>query len=288
MKRWLTTLAAVAICSAVLRADVTVVTTTSIEGGMAAMAPDGGANMTSKMTVRVKGMKSRTEMAVGPMAVVTIVDVSNKQIIVLRPDQKTATIVSMGTPAATTTTSTTTTTTTTTTAPPTATASIDASITPTGKSQVIDGVKCDEFLITTTMDMAGVAGAKAPPEAAAMLQGLKMNMKGSLWVAKDVPGAAEFVAYQKAAATSDMAAAAATAAGISMPGMEKMLKAMGRIDGVAYLQEMNMTVEGSGQMAEMMKQMGAMKITTKTNSVTQEPISDDLFKVPEGYTVVKQ
>jgi hypothetical protein len=279
MKRWLTTFVAVALCSAVLRADVTVVTTTSIEGGMAAMAP-GGAPPATKMTVRVKGMKSRTEMAVGPMAVVTIVDVATKQIIILRPDQKTATVTSMVKPA----------TTTTTTEPATTTGSvsIDASITPTGKSQVIDGVKCDEFSFTTTMDMAGLGGAQAPPEAAAVLQGLKMKMTGSLWVAKDMPGAAEFVAYQKAAASSDMAAAAATAAGISMPGMEKMAKAMSSIDGVAYLTEMNMTVEGTGQMAEMMKGMGPMKVTTKTTSMNQDPISDDLFKVPEGYTVVKQ
>lgn len=277
MKRWLTTLAAVAICSAVLRADVTVVQTTSVEGGMAAMAPGGAGTMSTNITVRVKGMKSRTEMAVAQVAVVTIVDVASKQIIILRPDQKTATIVSTVKPA-------------TANSPtsPVGSVAIDATIKPTGKSQVIDGIKCDEFMFTTTMDMAGFGGAQAPPEAAAMLQGMKMNMAGSIWVAKEVPGAAEYVAYQKAAATSDMAAAAATAAGIAMPGMEKMVKAMGSIDGLAYLTEMNMTVEGTGQIAEMMKQMGAMKVTTKTTSVNQAPISDDLFKVPEGYTVVKQ
>ena len=277
MKRWLTTLAAVALCSAVLRADVTVVQTTSVEGGMAAMAPGGAGTMSTKITNRVKGMKSRTEMAVGPMAVVTIVDVDKKEIIILRPDQKTATIVSMVKPATTTSPST-----------PPVSVSLDATIKPTGKSQVIDGIKCDEFVFTTAMDMAGFGGAQAPPEAAAMLQGLTMKMAGSLWVAKEVPGAAEYIAYQKAAATSDMAAAAASAAGISMPGMEKMVKAMGSIDGLAYLTEMDMTVEGTGQIADMMKQMGPMKVTTKTTSVDQGPISDDLFKVPEGYTVVKQ
>lgn len=278
MKRWLTTLAAVALCSAVLRADVTVVQTTSVEGGMAAMAPGGAGTMSTKITNRVKGMKSRTEMAVGPMAVVTIVDVDKKEIIVLRPDQKTATIVSTVKPA----------TTTTSTATPPLSVSLDATIKPTGKSQVIDGIKCDEFVFTTSMDMGGFGGPQAPPEAAAMLQGLTMKMAGSIWVAKEVPGAAEYIAYQKAAASSDMAAAAASAAGISMPGMEKMVKAMGSIDGLAYLTEMDMTVEGTGQIADMMKQMGAMKVTTKTTSVDQGPISDDLFKVPEGYTVVKQ
>jgi hypothetical protein len=40
-------------------------------------------------------------------------------------------------------------------------------------------------------------------------------------------------------------------------------------------------------MADMMRQMGAMKITTRTTSVKTDAVSDDLFKVPEGYTVTK-
>jgi hypothetical protein len=48
-----------------------------------------------------------------------------------------------------------------------------------------------------------------------------------------------------------------------------------------------MTIEGTGQMAEMMKQMGAMKITQKVSSITTDAIADDMFKVPAGYTIVK-
>ena len=277
MKRWLTVFAAVALCSAVLRADITIVQTTSIEGGMAAMAP--GANTSSKSTTSIKGMKERREMSGGPISVTTIVDMAGKQIIVLRPDQKTATIVSPAKPPVTGTTSPVT---------PPVSVSVDSAVTPTGKSQVIDGLKCDEYTFTTTMDLSGFGGAQAPPEAAAMLQGIKMKVAGSMWVTKDAPGAAEYTAFQKSSATSDMTAAAMGAAGMSMPGMEKMIKAMGSVDGLPYLSEMTMNVEGSGQIADMMKQMGAMKIITKVNSVSVDPISDDLFKVPEGYTVVKQ
>ena len=276
MKRWLTTFAAVALCSAVLRADVTLVQTTSVEGGMAAMAP--GANTSSKTTVFVKGMKQRTEISGGPISLITIIDVTTGQITVLRPDQKTATIVSPKPPATGTASSTT---------PPVSVA-VDGTMKATGKSQVIDGVKCEEYVFTTAMDLSAFSGGQAPPEAAAMLQGVTMKVAGSLWVSKDVPGAAEYAAFQKAAAASDLSAAAMGAAGVSMPGMDKMLKTMGSIDGLAYLNEMTMQVEGTGQVAEMMKQMGAMKIITKTSSVSADPISDDLFKVPEGYTVVKQ
>jgi len=276
MKRWFATVLVFAVCSAVVRADVTVVQTTTVEGGMATMA---GGNMSPKVTMRVKGMKSRTEMDSGPASAVTIVDLVTKQVTILRPDQKTATIAAPTPPPTAGTGSGV--------APQITLEGIDASVKPTGKSQVIDGIKCDEYSFTTSMNMGEMTGAQMPPEAAAMMQGMTMVMAGSMWVTKAVPGAAEFVAFQKAAASANMAAAAAGASGVSIPGLDKMMKAMGSIDGMAYLTEMTMTIEGTGQMADMMRQMGAMKITTRVTSLTTDPVSDDLYKIPEGYTVVK-
>jgi hypothetical protein len=37
-----------------------------------------------------------------------------------------------------------------------------------------------------------------------------------------------------------------------------------------------------------MKQMGPMKIIQKLESVSTDPIADDLFRVPEGYTIEKK
>ena len=281
MRRWLTTFAAVLFCSAALRADVTIVQTTTVEGGMAQMAAQSGASMTPKITMRVKGMKMRSEVEAGPVSMVTIVDVPGKQVIVLRADQKTATIVSSKPPA-----STTTTTTTTTTPPSVTPPGVDATVKATGRSQVIDGVKCDEYVINATADMSSMRNAQMPPEAAAMMQGMKVKMNGSIWVAKDAPGAAEYMAFQKAAAAEQLAASSAM--GINMPGMDNLTKAMGGISGMPYLTEMETSIEGTGQMAEMMKQMGVTKVTTKVSSINADPLSDDLFKIPEGYTTIKQ
>lgn len=281
MKRWLTTTLALLVCSAALRADVTIVQTTTVEGGMATMAASAGAgaSMSPKLTTRVKGMKTRTDVETGAVTMSTILDLATKQVIILNPSQKTATIASAVPPAP----------------PAGATApatdvklSVESSITPTGKSQVIDGVKCDQFTFATKMNMGEMSGRQMPPEAAAMMQGVMMVMDGSIWVAKDAPGASEYVKFQKAAAASQMATAALNASGVSVPGMDKLMKAMSSLEGLTYLTEMTINIEGAGQMAEMMKQMGAMKVTTKVNSVTTDALSDDLFKVPEGYTVVKQ
>jgi len=92
MKRWLTTILAFACFSAIVRADVTVVQTTTIEGGMAAMS--GGGNMSTTMTTRIKGLKSRTDIEGGPIQVAAISDVAAKQVIILNTAQKTATIAS--------------------------------------------------------------------------------------------------------------------------------------------------------------------------------------------------
>lgn len=275
MNRWFTTIAVVLFCSAALRADVTIVQTTTVEGGMASMAASSGGSVSPKMTTRIKGMKSRSEVEAGPVNVITIVDLAAKQMTILRPDQKTATVVSM---------------TAVTTAPmaPQTGPSVDASMKATGKSQTIDGLKCDEYSFSTNMDMSTIGGGQMPPEAAAAMQGMKMAMVGSLWVAKDAPGVGEYLAFQKAAAADDMAKATMNSAGMNIPGMDKMMKAMGAVSGLPYLTEMTITIDGTGQFADMMRQMGPMKITTKVNSITRDAISDDLFKVPEGYTIVKQ
>lgn len=274
MKRWFSTVAAVLFFSAALRADFTMVQTTTIEGGMAQMAAQAGQSIVPTITTKIKGQKMRTDIASGPINMSTIVDLATKQLIILRDDQKTATIVAApATPAT-----------------PTAQGpTMSASAKPTGKSQTIDGVQCDEYTFTTTVDMGTMSGnTQMPPEAAAMMKGVKIVVAGSAWMAKEAPGTAEYVAFQKLLASSDMASAASGMSGMSIPGMREAMKAMSNANGLTYLNEATVTFEGEGQMVDMMKQMGPMKVTSKVSSISTEALSDDLFKIPEGYTVVKQ
>lgn len=276
MKRWSATLLAFAVCSAIVHADVTLVQKTTVEGGAAAMA--GGAVPTPTITNRIKGLKGRMDMDMGPSMptnMSTIVDATAKQVILIDHNQKTVRISTAGQ-----------------TVPPpagalTATLKLDTDIKPTGNTQTIDGFKCDEYAFSTSFSMSDIGGANMPPEAAAAMQGITMVMKGSLWVSKDAPGAAEYREYQKAMSSADLANAAMGATGMNIPGMDKMAKAMMGVNGMPILTQMDMTIEGTGQIADMMKQMGAMKVTTKVLSVTTDTIGEDVFKVPEGYQVIK-
>jgi hypothetical protein len=282
MKRCLATLVVFALCTVLVRADVTLVQTTTVEGGLAAMS---GASMSPTTTTRIKGKKSRTDIDVPNLKVVTITDLAAKQVTILRPDQKTATVVTpevppaagTGAPAGTV-------------SPAVAEAAnaIASSIKSTGKSQTIDGIKCDEYTFATSVNLSEMTGSRMPPEAAAVMQDVKLNMEGSMWIAKDVPGAAEFIAFQKAAAASDMSSIIAGATGVKVPGMDRVMQAIAGTDGMAYLTEMTVRAEGTGQVADMMRSMGPMKITTKTTSVNTDSVADDIFTVPADYKVIKQ
>lgn len=274
MKRSFATLLVFAICSAAVRADVTVAQTTTMEGSLAAM---GGANSAPKITTRVKGTKSRTDVELpnGPGS--TIVDLVAKQIILLVHDQKTAQIVEGSSAAAP--------------APAeTPGAKVEAPLTATGKSQVIDGIPCDEYTLTMSLPMSVITAGRVPPETAAMLKDFTITMKGSLWVAKpkDAPAvAAEYIAFTQAIAKSDLDASAMVT-GVNIPGIDKMMKAMFGVEGLTYQTVMDFSIDGgSGELAGLIKQMGNMKITTKVTSVTGDPVGDEVFKVPEGYTVIK-
>ena len=276
MKRWLATFAMFAACSAAVLADVTIVQTTTIDGGMAAMS---GQAMSPTTTTRIKGLKSRSDIDSEMIKLSGIADLETKQVIVLSPGQKTAQVLTPASVAGAVKDS----------APGVTPPVVNWSINPTGKSQVIDGFKCDEYTFSTTLNMSEISpGGSMPPEAADMMKAIAMSMNGSMWVAKDVPGAADYVAFQKAAAASDLASLVYGAAGLPMPGVDRMLKAIGSVSGVPYLIEMTMSIQGAGQMAEMMPQAGPTKVTSRVKSISTDPISDDIYKIPQGYTVVKQ
>lgn len=278
MTRLAATLLVVAVCSAAVHADVTIVQKTTAEGGPAAMA--GAAMPSPTVTNRIKGLKGRMDLDSGnpnmPVNVSSVTDAAAKQVTVLNHGQKTARIATAAAP------------------PPAAAAAaakmsmnVDGAVAPTGKSQTIEGLKCDEYSFTTSMSMADASGGQIPPEMADALKDVRMVMKGSMWIAREAPGAAEYRAYQKAVASGDLMSAILGATGVSMPGMDKMAKAMLNADGVPMLTEMEMTAEGTGPIADTMRQLGGMRIITKVLSIKTDAISDDVFKVPEGYQIVK-
>ena len=269
-------LGAVLLCSVGLAADVTVTITTSIEGGLAVGASSTG--MTPKVVTKISGAKSRTDVDTGDQLVTTIIDTESKQMYVLRPTEKTVLQFPIEAIAA----------------GQQGGPSIDAEVKPTGRTRDVEGVPCAEYSVVMKINMAVMAagaGSSLPPEATAMLKDVFLRVTGSTWVAKDAPGAADYAAFQKAAAGAAMSALSRASGGTSSPlpsGMERLFTGFPEAAGIPYLTELTTAVEGTGQFVSLLQGMAQMKIVSKVTGVSTEPIAPDTFTLPEGYTVAKQ
>jgi hypothetical protein len=272
-------LAAIGLCTAPLAADVTINITTSIEGGLA--GGPSGAGVSPKIITKISGGKSRTDIDTGDQAVSTIIDTETKQAFVLHPAEKSATQFPIDNAAQ---------------QSQTVASAVVADVKPTGQTRDIDGVSCAEYAVSMRMDMAAVAasgGSALPPEASNMLKDVFLKISGSTWVAKDAPGAADYLAFQKAAAEVAVAAMSrmpgSTGSASPVPrGMERLVTGFPEAPGIPYLTELTTAVEGTGQFVGLLQGMGQMKITSKVSGISTDTISADAFTVPEGYTVVKQ
>lgn len=271
MKRGIATGAVLALCTVALGADVRVTSTTTIEGAVAGMM--GG--QVPSMVTHIRGSKARTDIVVGNQKISTIVDVEAKQVTVLNAADMTAKVMSPGTmpgvPEG------------------MVMPKIDASLKPTGQTKMVGDAECQEHALTMTMSMAEMAGsANMPPEAATIMKDMLIKVNGSMWIAKSGPGVAEYAAFQALSAKNSMSALMRAMPGMGgAGGLDRFMESFSNAGGLPYLTEMNMTIEGGGEMAAVMKQFGEMKLTSRVTEVSTAPLSDDLFTVPANYKVIK-
>jgi hypothetical protein len=262
MKRVCTIIAVAALCVATIRADVSVTQTITMAGAM------GGSQPT--ITTKIKGNKSRFDMSAGPVNMSSIVDLDAKQVIMLNAADKTAQIINATATAGAT--------------PNVPASAIDVEYKATGNKRTIAGVACEDHTFSMAIDMSQVGGAQVPPETAKVMEGVKMIASGVTCIAREGKGVAEYVAFQKNAAKSGIAAMGGPAGG----GMDKLMAAATSAPGLPYLTEINMTFEGTGPMVDMMKQMGGMKMVQTTTAVSTDALSADLFKAPADYKVTEK
>jgi hypothetical protein len=74
----------------------------------------------------------------------------------------------------------------------------------------------------------------------------------------------------------------------SAAGVDRLSRLFSGNEGLAYMTEMEMSVEGSDPMVAMMNQtMAGMHVTNQVTNVSVAKIADDAFTVPADYEVVK-
>jgi hypothetical protein len=269
MRRWLAVFTFALASAAPLAADIRVTSTTAIEGALAKAM--GG--MTPTIVMHIKGSKARADVDVGQVTVSTITDIASPQIILLNPAEKTAQVLAGGKMAGDN-------------VPPVI-PKIDVDLAPTGERQVIAGVSTEEHRVKMTLSMAdAVATSQLPPQAVAAMKDVRMVMNGSMWIAKSGPGVAEYTAFQAAAAKAGLQFMGAVP-GMGASGLDQVMTAFAKANGLPYLTEMVMSFEGTGPIVEMMAKQGPIKIVTRVTDVSTAAIPDDVFVVPSDYKVVK-
>lgn len=140
----------------------------------------------------------------------------------------------------------------------------------TGESRELLGRICQGYALDMTVPMTVTTDT------------VTMHMSGTLWIAETGPGVEEYKALNKAAAESGFSTSF-MAQGPTMKGMVEVQKTMAAA-GIPLAQEFRMSLEGTGQAAAALSQMGGMTISTTVTTLSTDPIADDVFVVPAGYT----
>jgi hypothetical protein len=145
-----------------------------------------------------------------------------------------------------------------------------ASVKPTGQTKEIMGRVCQGFAfeVAIPMTMNG--------------ETLTVKASGPAWLAKDDSVMAQYQAAQKALTDAGLSLSP-LGQGPQAKGMAEVAKALAGA-GIVMEQEIHMTMEGTGQMAQMMGQMGNIAMTMTVTAISTDPIPDEKFQVPAGYT----
>jgi len=153
---------------------------------------------------------------------------------------------------------------------------VKVDLTATPRTREILGRACTEHTMTVTVGFSPIPDQK-----------INIVLRGPVWVAKDAPGHEDFAAFYKAAAEKGFIFSDPRLVK-SQPGHAKGLSAMYQSmagAGLTYGSDISITFEGAGPMAGMLNKMGSSSMTTEVTAVATDPLADDLFAVPPGYTV---
>jgi hypothetical protein len=154
---------------------------------------------------------------------------------------------------------------------------IQASITPNGQTKTIAGQSTGGYnlAITVPATIGGAGGMQ-----------VTVVQNGTTWVAKGVPGSAEYASFYQGAAEKGWIFSDPRAAKGS-PGqakaMARMYGELAKLGGLPYETQMDIKVQGEGPMAMLMARMGGVSTSSTVQSVLTNPIADDLFMPPPDY-----
>jgi hypothetical protein len=215
----------------------------------------GGMAMNGQMETRIKAMKMRSDVKMMQQDMSVFFDAAGKELLMVNHTTREITNTDPAALAG---------------KFPVSFGEVSVGMKPTGQTKELLGRICQGYAIDMTVPMT--VGTET----------LVMKMSGTVWIADKGPGVEEYKALTKAASESGFSTAF-MAQGPTTKGMVEMQKAMAEA-GIPLSQEFQMTMEGTGQAAAALAQMGNMTMVTTVTALTTDPIAEEVFALPAGYT----
>lgn len=247
------------VCATTASADFKMVA--QMTGKMMGRSPSG------ETVTYIKGAKMRTDQAMGGAQLSTIMDVAAGELITINHKNKEVEIWNVAELAKTM-------------QDTGVTASgVDVTITANGQSKEIAGYKATGHDMTVSVK-------------AQMAEGMAMTVTitGPAFLSTEAPGAKDYATFYTAAADQGFFFGDPRAAK-AQPGNAKAMMALYRTmaeKGIPLESKQIIKLSGDGPMAGIFAKMGGGEINSTVTSVSADPLADDIFAVPTGYTVKRQ
>lgn len=239
-------------------ADVTINTTATGKGF--------GISGSMKSSTYIKGLKMRADTTAGNKQLSTIYDVDAQKMYVLDAENKKAKVWDMAAFSAEL-------------SSRVSPEGTQASMKANGQTKTVSGQNADGYDIAIVVPTV-VAGME-----------MTIHLNGTTWIAKGVPGSADYAAFYQGAAEkgwifSDPRGAKGNPG--QAKAMAEMYRQLAATGGIPYEQETNVKMAGEGPMAGMLAKMGNITMTQTVQSVETGTLAADLFAPPPGYKIKEQ
>ena len=217
-------------------------------------------------TTYIKGNKMRTETVMGDKSMITIFDVDAQKMFIFDSKKKEADVWDMAAfteeigknvDAS----------------------SMKGSFTANNQTKTIAGKTANGYDMEISMQSA-MGGSKDKD------MSMTVTISGPVWIVKGAPGSADFAKFYKGAVEKGWIFSDPRAAK-GQPGqakaMAEMYKKMADAGGIAYENDMQIKMSGSGPMAGLMARMGNISMHSIVDSIETGSLDDALFAPPAGY-----
>ncbi len=246
--------------SATTHADVTVTTDTR---GKASIINVGGESVH-----RIKGARQRTDQLINGKPQVLIIDVKGKRFIDLDDKKKSASVTSLESIAAE--------------LQKVGAGTMDAKLTKTPQTKQVAGHSCTVHDIQVSMPFSPTGNAGDGMD-------LTMVLTGTVCLASDVPGLADYQAFYRAAADSgfifgDPRVTKSPAGAAQARAYAALTRKMAEA-GMALESHVMIDATGGNPMAAMMGRIAKSDITTTVTRIETGELAADAFEIPAGYKV---